>query len=115
MDIYAPIAHRLGIRAVKEELEDLSIRYLDPVAVQEIEENLNMRKADREDLLNAIKEKIMARLKELNYTNVYIEGRVKSVNGIYRKMIIQGKAFEEIYDIYAVRIIVDTSQNAITF
>ncbi|BCI60185.1 RelA/SpoT family protein [Solibaculum mannosilyticum] len=108
MDIYAPIAHRLGIRAVKEELEDLSIRYLDPVAVQEIEENLNMRKADREDLLNAIKEKIMARLKELNYTNVYIEGRVKSVNGIYRKMIIQGKAFEEIYDIYAVRIIVDT-------
>lgn len=107
MDIYAPIAHRLGIRAVKEELEDLSIHYLDPVAVHEIEENLELRKNDRERLLKSLQEQIRERLSSI-MPNVYIEGRVKSVNGIYRKMIIQGKSFDEIYDIYAVRIIVDT-------
>ncbi len=107
MDVYAPIAHRLGIRAVKEELEDISIHYLDPVAVSEIEQSLAKTKNEREELLNLIIEHIRERLKD-TLPNAYMEGRVKSVNGIYRKMYIQGKTFEEIYDIYAVRIIVDT-------
>ena len=107
MDVYAPIAHRLGIRAVKEELEDLSIHYLDPVAVKEIESLLAGNKDEREKTITEIVAHIKERLGD-QFKHCYISGRVKSVAGIYRKMYIQGKAFEEIYDIYAVRIIVDT-------
>ena len=107
MEVYAPIAHRLGIRAVKEELEDLSLRYLDPVAYREIEQVLDLKKADREAFINSIKEKIIKRVSPM-IPNVYLEGRVKSVNGIYRKVFIGGRSFEEIYDVYAVRVIVDT-------
>ena len=105
--IYAPIAHRLGIRPVKEELEDLAISYLDPVAYGEIERALEEQASDRKEFLDELKAKITARVK-LIVNNATIEGRIKSVHGIYRKMYMQGKSFEEIYDIYAVRIIVDT-------
>ena len=107
MEVYAPLAHRLGIRAVKEELEDISLRYLDPVAYHEIEKMLELKKADRQSFLEKIKAKIRERL-AAEYSEVYIDGRVKSVYGIYRKVYIQGRAFEEIFDIYAVRIIVDS-------
>ena len=107
MEVYAPLAHRLGIRAVKEELEDISLRYLDPVAYHEIEKMLELKKADRQSFLEKIKAKIRERLAS-EYSEVYIDGRVKSVYGIYRKVYIQGRAFEEIFDIYAVRIIVDS-------
>ena len=107
MEVYAPLAHRLGIRAVKEELEDISIKYLDPVAYSEINNKLALEKEDRQKFLEHIKEKIQVRLQE-EHKQVYLEGRVKSIYGIYRKVYMQGKAFEEIYDIYAVRIIVDT-------
>ena len=107
MEIYAPLAHRLGIRTIKEELEDISLRHLDPVAYNEIETMLAHRKEEREQLLENIKSRIAERLSSLNL-NVHIEGRVKSVYGIYRKIYMQGKSFEEIYDIYAVRVIVDT-------
>lgn len=107
IEIYAPIAHRLGIRAVKEELEDRAIQILDPVAYTEIEESLAIRRQDREDFLKTIKERIQTRVSEY-VPNISIEGRVKSIHGIYRKMYMQGKAFEEIYDIYAVRVITDT-------
>ncbi|MGI5966580.1 MULTISPECIES: RelA/SpoT family protein [Anaerotruncus] len=107
MEVYAPLAHRLGIRAVKEELEDISLRYLDPVAYHEIESMLDLKKADRLHFLEKIKQKIRERL-ESEYSDVYIDGRVKSVYGIYRKVYIQGKSFEEIFDVYAVRIIVDS-------
>ncbi|MCI8491736.1 MULTISPECIES: RelA/SpoT family protein [Anaerotruncus] len=107
MEVYAPLAHRLGIRAVKEELEDISLRYLDPVAYHEIESMLEMKRADRQSFLEKIKDKIRERL-AAEYNDIYVDGRVKSVYGIYRKMYIQGKAFEEIFDIYAVRIIVDS-------
>ena len=100
-------AHRLGIRAVKEELEDISLRYLDPVAYHEIESMLELKRADRQSFLEKIKDKIRERL-AAEYNDIYVDGRVKSVYGIYRKMYIQGKAFEEIFDIYAVRIIVDS-------
>ena len=106
MDIYAPLAHRLGIRAVKEELEDLSLKVLDPIAYKEIEENLAMREEERSAFLDEIKRRIQMRLAE-HGLQCQIFGRVKSFSGIYRKMYIQGHAFEEIYDIYAVRVIVD--------
>ncbi len=107
MEVYAPIAHRLGIRAVKEELEDLSLRYLDPVAYQEIEDTLAMQSKDRIAFIERTKTEIRQRVSEI-IPNVYLEGRVKSINGIFRKMFIQGKSMDEIYDVYAVRVIVDT-------
>ena len=109
IEVFAPIAHRLGIRGVKEELEDLSIAHLDPVGYAEIENLLSVQKQYREKLLDDIKERIKARLEEtMPGVKVEIEGRVKSIHGIYRKMYIQGKDFEEIYDIYAVRVITDS-------
>ena len=107
MEVYAPIAHRLGIRAVKEELEDLSLRYLDPVAYEEIENALELRKKDRKTFIDTIKKRIFDRVSPM-IPNVYLEGRVKSINGIFRKVFIQGRSMDEIYDIYAVRVIVDT-------
>ncbi|MCI8360018.1 MAG: bifunctional (p)ppGpp synthetase/guanosine-3',5'-bis(diphosphate) 3'-pyrophosphohydrolase, partial [Clostridiales bacterium] len=107
LEVYAPIAHRLGIRAVKEELEDLAIAHLDPVAYAEIESSLNSRKQYREQFLESIKDRIKQRVEPL-VTGIYLEGRVKSIHGIYRKMYVQGKDFEEIYDVYAVRIITHT-------
>ena len=107
MEIYAPLAHRLGIRSVKEELEDLSLKHLDPVAYHEIEQQLALRKEDREAFLKNIIKRIQTRL-ESEHVTAQIDGRVKSIYGIYRKMYIQGRSFDEIYDIYAVRIIVDT-------
>lgn len=109
LEIYAPIAHRLGIRPVKEELEDLAIKHLDPVAYSQIEQSLSLRKQHREQILSEIKERISERLKEeMPSVNMTFQGRVKSIHGIYRKMYIQGKDFDEIYDIYAIRIITDT-------
>ncbi|MBE6749785.1 MAG: bifunctional (p)ppGpp synthetase/guanosine-3',5'-bis(diphosphate) 3'-pyrophosphohydrolase [Ruminococcaceae bacterium] len=109
LEIYAPIAHRLGIRPVKEELEDLSIKHLDPVAYEEIEKSLTLHKRHREQILEEIKNRIADRLKEeMPEVNLKFQGRVKSVHGIYRKMYVQGKDFDEIYDVYAIRIITDT-------
>ena len=112
LEIYAPIAHRLGIRPVKEELEDLAIKHLDPVAYKEIENLLSHRKQHREQILNEIKTRIEERLhEEMPGVEMAFQGRVKSIHGIYRKMYIQGKDFDEIYDIYAIRIITDTVAN----
>lgn len=108
MEVYAPIAHRLGIRAVKEELEDLSLKHLDAVAYQEIEQSLDKKKEERDHFLETIKEKISQRLESEQHERPYIEGRVKSFYGIYRKVYMQGRTFDEIFDVYAVRIIVDT-------
>ncbi len=107
MDIYAPLAHRLGIRAVKEELEDLSLRTLDPIAYKEIEDALALREGERNAFLESIKERLTEKLASLKI-DCYVSGRIKSITGIYRKMYMQGKSFDEIYDIYAVRVIVDT-------
>lgn len=107
MEVYAPLAHRLGIRAVKEELEDLALRYLDPIGYKEIDTMLALKRADRQAFLEKIKQKIRDRL-STEYKEIYVDGRVKSIYGIYRKIYIQGKAFEEIFDIYAIRILVDS-------
>ena len=107
LEIYAPIAHRLGIRAFKEELEDLAVYYLDPIAYKEIENNLSMQKEEGQKFLDNIMESIRNKITPV-IKNVNITSRVKSVHGVFRKVYIKGKSFEEIYDIYAVRIIVDT-------
>lgn len=107
LEIYAPIAHRLGIRSVKDELEDLAIRYLDPIAYKEIENSLSMKTSEGMVFLEDIKEQIRKKLEPI-MSNVKITSRVKSVHGIFRKVYIKGKSLEEIYDIYAVRIIVDS-------
>ncbi len=107
LEIYAPIAHRLGIRAFKEELEDLAISFLDPVAYKEIAHTLETQVESRQAFLESIKKQIGERvLKEV--PNAHISGRIKSVHGIYRKTYMQGRTIDEIYDIYAVRIIVDS-------
>ena len=109
MNIYAPIAHRLGIRAVKDELEDLSFRYLDPYAYAEIEQMLEKRKSDREAFIESIKTKISERLSNESFSAPpHIEGRVKSIYGIYKKVYVNRRNIEEIYDKYAVRIIVNS-------
>jgi len=107
LEVYAPIAHRLGVTTVKEELEDLSIKILDPIGYAEIEDILESKNQYREGFLESVGEKIAGRISELNIKS-QIEGRFKSIHGIYRKMFMQGRNFDEIYDIYAVRIIVST-------
>ena len=107
LEVYAPIAHRLGISAVKEELEDISIAHLDPVAYNEIEKLLEIEKKERIKILDEISKKIEEHIR-LYVPGIKLTSRVKSIHGIYRKMYIKGKEFGEIYDIYAVRIITDT-------
>ncbi len=106
MNIYAPIAHRLGIRTIKDEIEDLSFRYLDPYAYAEIEQNLKIRSDERQAFIQSIKEQIAERFTEMGLPEPQMSGRVKSVYGIYRKAFVKGKGMDEVYDIYAVRIIV---------
>ncbi|MBR5273318.1 MAG: bifunctional (p)ppGpp synthetase/guanosine-3',5'-bis(diphosphate) 3'-pyrophosphohydrolase [Clostridia bacterium] len=107
LEIYAPIAHRLGIRAVKEELEDLAIRNLDPVAYKEVETMLAEKEKLQNGFLNKVKLQLDDKIRPY-IPDVKIEGRIKSVHGIYRKAYVQGKSFDEIYDIYAVRLIVNS-------
>ena len=109
MNIYAPIAHRLGMRTIKDEIEDLAFRYLDPYAYGEIEHMMNIRSDQREAFIESIKEEIAKRFTSEEFARApQIDGRVKSVYSIYKKTFMHGKSIDEIYDIYAVRIIVDT-------
>ena len=106
MEIYAPIAHRLGMQKIKWELEDLALRYLDPVGYKEIEEQLQQRSAAHEEFLGSIQHRIQQRLaQEGIHCTVY--GRVKHIYSIYRKMFAQNKTLDEIFDLYAFRVIVD--------
>jgi len=115
MNIYAPIAHRLGIKSVKEELEDLSFRYLDPYAYAEIEQILELKKDKREAFIQNIKDKIAERFRNEHFEREpVIEGRVKSIYGIYKKVFMHNKSIDEIYDKYAVRIIVSTKSECYT-
>ena len=107
MEVCAPIAHRLGISNIKEELEDLSLRYLDPVGYQEIS-NMLGQNGGAQKFIQGISDKIRERLAENGMEKCTIKKRIKSVYGIYRKMYMHNRSFEEIYDVYAVRIILDT-------
>ena len=106
MEIYAPIAHRLGMQKLKWELEDLSLRYLDPVGYKEIEDQLAERSSAHEEFLASIQHRIQQRLSQEGiHCTVY--GRVKHIYSIYRKMYAQNKTLDEIFDLYAFRVIVD--------
>ena len=106
MEIYAPIAHRLGMQKLKWELEDLSLRYLDPVGYKEIEEQLAERSPAHEEFMTAIQHRIQQRL-EQDGICCKVYGRVKHIYSIYRKMYAQNKTLDEIFDLYAFRVIVD--------
>lgn len=109
MDIFAPIAHRLGISAIKDELQDLAFHYLDPFAYNEIEGILENSKEVREAFIMSIKNRISERLNKEEFKKTpQIDGRVKSVYSIYRKIYMNQKNIDEIYDKYAVRVIVST-------
>ncbi len=107
MDIYAPLAHRLGMQKMKWELEDLSLRYLYPEDHAKLTEYLSARKDQDEAFMNSIQFTIKEKLSEYGIHNTTY-GRIKHIYSIYRKMQAQNKSLEELYDIYAFRVIVDT-------
>lgn len=107
MDFYAPIAHRLGMSEVKEEMEDIAIHYLDPYGCKEVERQIELHKEERDNFINSIKARISERISDIKPEPI-IEGRVKSMYSIYKKVYVKNKPFDEIYDIYAVRVIVQT-------
>ena len=108
MEIYAPIAHRLGLAKIKWELEDLSLKYLDPVAYDEINRKLEQASAEHDQFMARIQEDISRRLSEERIEHATVYGRVKHPYSIYRKMYLQEKTMEELYDLFAFRVLVDT-------
>lgn len=107
MHVYAPLAHRLGMQKIKQELENLALSYLDPIGYDEVRDDIDKKYGRNRGFIENTKKSITEYLKK-NGLDVTIEGRVKSVYSIYRKMYQQNKNFDEIYDFYAVRIIVNT-------
>ncbi len=107
MEVYAPLAHRLGMQKIKWELEDRSLRCLDPVGYAEITEELEKRSEERDEFLSQIKERLVSRLHEAEIDGK-VQSRVKHIYSIYRKMYTQHKTIDEVYDLYAMRVIVET-------
>jgi GTP pyrophosphokinase len=110
LDVFAPIAHRLGINTIKSELEDLSLKYLKPEAYNQIVQLLDKKKTNRNKSLDALKKRIADILFEHNIP-FEIEARVKSIYSIYKKMFVKNHNFEDIYDVLALRIITKTELN----
>lgn len=107
LEIYAPLAHRLGIFKIKWELEDICLRYLDPEGYYDLVDKISSKRKEREAYINKIISEISSKLDELGIKG-QIDGRPKHFYSIYRKMKTQGKTIEQIYDLFAVRVIVDT-------
>ena len=107
MEIYAPIAHRLGMQKMKWELEDLSLKYLDPVGYREITEALDEKAAEYDGFMSAVHDRIVTRLKEEGI-EATVYGRMKHPYSIYRKMYTQNKSLDDVFDLFAFRVIVDT-------
>lgn len=107
MDIYAPIAHRLGISKIKVELDDLSLKYLEPDVYYDLAEKISLRKEAREAFVEDIVEEVSSHMEE-GGIKAKVDGRVKHFFSIYKKMVNQDKTLDQIYDLFAVRIIVDT-------
>lgn len=107
MDIYAPIAQRLGIAKIKIELDDLSLKYLEPDVYYDLVEKIAIRKTVREQFVNDIVQEVRMYIKNANI-DAKIDGRVKHFFSIYRKMVNQDKTLDQIYDLFAVRIIVES-------
>ena len=107
MEIYAPIAHRLGISKIKIELDDLSLKYLKPDVYYDLAEKITLRRDAREAFVKEIVEEVKKQIKEAGI-EAQVDGRVKHCFSIYKKMVNQDKTLDQIYDLFAVRIIVDT-------
>ena len=107
LEVYASLAHRLGMSKIKWELEDLSLRCIDPVAYKEITESINLKKQEREKFIDSIMETLRAKTAEMDIKS-QIMGRAKHFYSIYRKMFTQNKSIDELYDLFAVRVIVDS-------
>jgi GTP pyrophosphokinase len=107
LDIYAPIAHRLGISKIRYELEDLSFRYLNPDAYYDLKEKIQRKQSEREDYVSSIVRDLKQKMTE-NEIECQIEGRPKHFFSIYKKMVGQDKTLDQIYDLFAVRILVDS-------
>ena len=109
MHVYAPLAHRLGMQRMKHELENRSLEYLDPIGYEEIRNDIEKRYGESRDFIEQARKKVSDKLTDagINFT---LEGRVKSVYSIYRKMYQQNKSFEQIFDFYALRVIVDSEE-----
>lgn len=107
LEIYAPIAHRLGISKIKWEMEDLSLRYIDPERYYELVDKVAKKRKEREEYINSVINTLNGKNKEMGI-EAQIEGRPKNFYSIYKKMYHQNKTFEQIFDLTAVRVIVDT-------
>ena len=110
LDIYAPIAHRLGVNRIKQELEDLSLRYLDPEGYQNLIIKVGMKRAEREENIRSVINTLSDKIREMSI-RYEIDGRPKHFYSIYRKMVLQQKPFEQIFDLIAIRVIVDSVQD----
>ena len=106
MEIYAPIAHRLGMQRMKWELEDLSLKYLDPIGYAEIVSKLDAKRQEYEDFMQRTQDQIDVRLNEMKIEHI-VYGRMKHPYSIYRKMFNQNKSLDEIFDLFAFRVIVE--------
>ncbi|MBR2353455.1 MAG: bifunctional (p)ppGpp synthetase/guanosine-3',5'-bis(diphosphate) 3'-pyrophosphohydrolase, partial [Clostridia bacterium] len=113
MHVYAPLAHRLGMQKIKQELENLCISYLDPIGYAEIQSYIEEKYGETAGFIENIRGAVAEKLQE-NQINFTLEGRIKSVYSIYKKMFNQNKSFDQIYDFYALRIIVDTELECYT-
>ncbi len=107
LDIYAPIAHRLGVYTIKQEIEDLALRYIDPEGYREVAHKVGIKRVEREAQITNIISTLTDKLNEMGIKHFEIEGRPKHLYSIYRKMVIQNKHFEQIYDLIAVRVLVE--------
>ncbi len=114
LEVYAPLAHRLGMSKIKAELEDLSLRYIDPIGYYEIVDKINQKRSEREAFINEIIDILKPRLTEVLGFEPFIVGRAKHFYSIYRKMYMQNKTLEELYDLFAVRVIVDNVSQCYT-
>ena len=113
MHVYAPLAHRLGMQRIKQELENLALGFLDPIGYAEVSDDIAKKYGQNESFIENTKTYVAEKLKEYNI-DFMLEGRVKTVYSIYRKMFNQNKSFDEIYDFYALRVIVDTEAECYT-
>ena len=113
LDIYAPLAHRLGVYALKQELEDLSLKYIDPDGYNRIVHLVGMKRAEREESIRLVINELTERL-DAQHIHYDIDGRSKHFYSIYRKMVLQQKSFDQIYDLIAIRVIVDTIPDCYT-
>jgi len=113
MQVYAPLAHRLGMQRIKQELENLGMQYLDPIGYQEVKNDIEKRYGQNLGFIEHIRSAVDECLQE-NNVKFTLEGRIKSVYSVYRKMYTQNKSFDEIYDFYALRIIVETELECYT-